>query len=360
MSALPKTGILGYGRFGRALGGRLREAGASVLAHDPQAPPDPEVAAESIEALVEASELLVLAVPLVQMESVLAELVPFLGPHHVVMDVGSVKTKPAAMLERVLGAEIPWVSTHPLFGPVSLALGEPSRVVVCPNPLHPEAVVRVTELYEELGCEVISEDAATHDRIMARTHALVYFIAKGLLDADACVTSPLAPPSVKAIARTVESVREDGGHLFASLHSENPFAGEARQELLDALTSVDRALADQAQADAEAPEAGALRIQEAEGPPPRLLEAREVIDSIDDEILALLARRANVSLWAARVKAEVGRGVRDPRREQELLETRRRAGGELGLDENSVNDIFQAILRFSRGHQTQSEAGAPD
>lgn len=352
MGALPDTGILGYGRFGRALGERLREAGAQVLAHDPHSPPEPEVAADSVEALAEASELLVLAVPLVHMEEVLAELVPFLGPRHLVMDVGSVKTRPAAMLERVLGSDVPWVATHPLFGPVSLALGEPSRVVVCPNPVHPAAVARVTELYEDLGCEVISEDPVTHDRIMARTHALVYFIAKGLLDANACVTSRLAPPSVKAIARTVESVREDGGHLFASLHSENPFAGEARQELLEALGSVDRALTDQAHADS--PQAGPLHIQEPEGPPPRLLEARDVIDGIDDEILALLARRANVSLWAARAKAEVGRGVRDPRREQELLEARRRAGGELGLDERSVEDIFQAILRFSRGHQTQA------
>ncbi|MEE8468162.1 MAG: prephenate dehydrogenase/arogenate dehydrogenase family protein [Planctomycetota bacterium] len=144
MGALPDTGILGYGRFGRALGERLREAGAQVLALDPHSPPGPEVAADSVEALAEASELLVLAVPLVHMEGVLAELVPFLLPRHLVMDVGSVKTRPAAMLERVLGSDIPWVATHPLFGPVSLALGEPSRVVVCPNPTHPAAVARGT------------------------------------------------------------------------------------------------------------------------------------------------------------------------------------------------------------------------
>src|SRR5262249_44128203 len=142
------------------------------------------------------------------------------------------------------GEAIPWVGTHPMFGPVSLARGErPLRAVVCPNPSHADAVARITALFERIGCEVIHEDAAAHDRTMAYTHALAFFVAKGLIDAGTPASAPYAPPSFQAIARTVELVRSDAGHLFEALHRENPYAGEARRRLLDALTTADSDLA---------------------------------------------------------------------------------------------------------------------
>jgi hypothetical protein len=55
-------------------------------------------------------------------------------------------------MTQVFGLAQPWVATHPLFGPASLARGErPLRVVVCPNPLHPEPVRRVVALFDRLG-----------------------------------------------------------------------------------------------------------------------------------------------------------------------------------------------------------------
>ena len=50
---------------------------------------------------------------------------------------------------------------------------------------------------------------------MAWTHALAFFVAKGMIDAGAGMEVPFAPPSFQAIARTIEIVRSDAGHLFA-------------------------------------------------------------------------------------------------------------------------------------------------
>ena len=54
------------------------------------------------------------------------------------------------------------------------------------------------------------------------------------------------------------------------------------------------------------------------------------------------------------MKAELGQRVYDPAREARLLEERRRAAEARGLDPAGIDDIFQAILRFSRRIQDPS------
>ena len=127
--------ILGYGRFGRALAQLVTEAGLSVRAYDPVADVPAEQRASSTRDLVQGATFVVVAVPVPRMHAALTDLRPHLTPGQIVLDVGSVKVGPVAALTAVLGKDIPWVATHPLFGPLSLALAErPLRVVLCPAP----------------------------------------------------------------------------------------------------------------------------------------------------------------------------------------------------------------------------------
>ncbi len=353
------VGILGFGRFGAALADLVLEQGQRVLAFDPQVAVPEDLRADSLGHLLESSDVVILCVPVGVMESTLRSIRPNLREDQLVMDVGSVKTGPVALMQDILGTEIPWAATHPLFGPTSIALGErPLGVVVCPNLQHSSAVERAQIFYENLGCEVRIQEAEDHDQEMAHSHALAYFVAKGFLDSGVILDSPNAPPSAKAIHRTVESVREDAAHLFATLHRENPYAKDARRRLLDALNKVDTVLNQPATKGEEAhQETGLLRFEEAAYVPPQLQEARDIIDTIDEKILRLLAQRAGLSLRASRAKEEVGRAVRDPRRERELLDRRGQLAGDLDLNAEAVAEIFDAILRFSRHHQIQARAG---
>jgi prephenate dehydrogenase len=344
-----RVGFLGYGRFGRAIASLAAESGMSVHAFDPGAEVPADVASPSIPALASSAEILVVAVPVERTGEVLERLAGSAGKQHLVMDVGSVKTAPVAAMAKVLGAAVPWVGTHPLFGPTSLVLGEgPFTVVLCPNPLHPAAASRATAFFEALGCRVVEMDAESHDRSMASTHALAYFVAKGMLDAGVDPEAKAAPPSFQAIARTIQSVRADATHLFTAVHTENPFAAEARRRLIDALVAVDRSLTALKTGKEGDNDRENLVIPDLGGAAPDLRETREVIDEVDRELLALLQRRANLARRAARAKAELGRAVRDPAREADLLRSRRDAAAEQGLDPASVEEIFQAILRFSR------------
>lgn len=235
--------LLGYGRFGRAFADLLLQAGHRVRVFDPQAQvPAPLGAASLAQALADASWI-VLAMPVPHMRDALLALRPLLHAGHTLIDVGSVKLQPCAMMDELLGADIAHVGTHPLFGPLSLARDErPRRTVICPAANHPQAAARASTLFRELGCDVITQSAEDHDRAMARTHSLAFFIAKGLIDIGVDDGAPLAPPSFQGMKHMLAAVRGDAGHLFAAIQRENPFAAEARADLLAELTRVHQQL----------------------------------------------------------------------------------------------------------------------
>ncbi|MRG96220.1 prephenate dehydrogenase/arogenate dehydrogenase family protein [Polyangium spumosum] len=347
--------LLGFGRFGAAIASLLRDADIDVRAFDFRSPVPDEMRADSLPDLVRGRDVVVVAVPVTAMRGAFESMRPLLSPSQIVVDVGSVKLGPSAAMAQVFGAEIPWVATHPMFGPISLSRGErPLVAVVCPSEAHPRAVERVVRLYERIGCTVVLEDEATHDRGMAWTHALAFFVAKGMLDAGAPLDIPYAPPSFQALARTVEAARSDAGHLYAALHRENPYAAEARRKLLEALLAADHNLSG---TDGPPPPSSSLILLPSKGGPEALRETRELIDELDRELVDLLGRRAQLARRAAREKARLGRPVRDPEREAELFAARMRWAAELGLDPASVHDIFDAILQFSRRLQHESPAG---
>jgi prephenate dehydrogenase len=349
------VGVLGYGRFGGALCRLLAEAGVAVRALDPAAYVPPEHAVDSLEALARGADFVVLSVPVPDMRSALTALHAHLSPSQIVFDVGSVKVEPVEAMRDVLGASVPWCGTHPLFGPVSLALAErPLRVVLCPAREHAAAAARVKALYEQIGCEVIEQSPEGHDRVMAYTHALTFFVAKGMMDAGAGVEVPFAPPSFQAISRTIETVRSDAGHLFAAIARDNPFATEARKHLLAALGEIDRALDAQGQRDDGGggdSDAAHFAIPDLGTRSPELKQTRDHIDALDRELVDLLARRAQLQQRAARAKAALGAPVLDANREAEMIAARRAWAAEGPLDPDGVADVFHAVLRMSRRSQ---------
>jgi prephenate dehydrogenase len=287
------------------------------------------------------------------MDRALATIAPRLRPEQVVLDVGSVKLRPCALLERHLGGRIPHVGTHPLFGPVSLARAErPLRAVVCPSPRHLAAADAVRALFRGLGFETLDQRPEEHDEAMALTHALTFFLAKGLVDVGCVAETPFAPPSYHAIARTLEAVRGDGGHLFAAIQNENPYAAGARERLLASLRSTHRRLAEaEVEADAASPRSGRLAIPDLGSRSPELHEVRLLIDELDRELLTLLARRQELARRARRAKAGIGAPVLDAGRERALLQQRRAWAAEAALDPEGVAELFEVVLRLSRRAQ---------
>jgi prephenate dehydrogenase len=357
-SPFGSVGIVGFGRFGRALGELMSEAGLHVRGFDPYAAVPAPLAAASLDELIRSSQAVILAVPVYALDEVTARASALLTARHLVLDVASVKVKPAEIFQRHLADRVPWAATHPLFGPASLARRErPLRVVVCPNDPHPAAADAAARLYARLGCQVRRQTAEAHDREMARTHALGFLIAKAFIDLGIGGEPQSVPPSFRGISATIESVREDAGHLFTAIANDNPYAAEARQEFLAALSHLDEELAhpqpvEPASAQAEFP------IPDFGDRSPDLLEVRELIDEVDRHLVDLLLQRHNLSRRAGHIKRRDGQPVRDAAREDSLLEQRAGWARDGGLDVDGTIRIFKAILEQSRACQITTDEDA--
>jgi prephenate dehydrogenase len=245
-------GIVGFGNFGRFMVQHMHSR-FSIRVHDRLdiadeaaqlgvvAAPLPEVAA---------SEILVLAVPVQNMEEVLRDLrgVPRLP--ELVLDVGSVKVKPLDLMSRYLPKRVEIVGTHPMFGPQSGRHGIAGlKVVLCP--LRTRRLERIRDfLGRELRLEVLEMSPEVHDSEMAYIQGLTHWIAKALRE----IKLPdlrLATPAYVHLLKIEENLRDDSSALFRTIQAENPFAAAARAELLAKLRELDGEIAAMVEAEAE-------------------------------------------------------------------------------------------------------------
>lgn len=86
---------------------------------------------------------------------------------------------------------------------------------------------------------------------------------------------------------------------------------------------------------------------------------RAMVDSLDHDLLQLLARRMSLVREIADYKREHGLRVRDFTREREILSDRHRRAQELGLPAGEIESLFRVLLRASREHQTSLRAELP-
>jgi chorismate mutase/prephenate dehydratase len=82
-------------------------------------------------------------------------------------------------------------------------------------------------------------------------------------------------------------------------------------------------------------------------------ECREEIDSIDNEILKLLAKRIEMSNKIGQIKRVANLPIHQPDRENALLENIKNQAQELGLPEEYVLELYKLILSQSRNAQSE-------
>ncbi|GAB2915554.1 bifunctional chorismate mutase/prephenate dehydrogenase [Rheinheimera gaetbuli] len=82
-----------------------------------------------------------------------------------------------------------------------------------------------------------------------------------------------------------------------------------------------------------------------------LAPLRQQIDSIDSQLVALLAQRANVTAQVGKIKQQFALPVYVPEREQALLSARREQAQVLGVSADLAEDVLRRIMRES--YQTQ-------
>ena len=231
----PSLGIIGFGAFGRLMATHLARH-FTLYAYDPAGDVDTDLAT------VAGCDIVVLATPVNQLETVIREIGPHLRPGTLVLDVGSVKVVPSEIMLRCLPAQVEIVATHPLFGPQSAADGLAGlKIAVCP--LRGDSGLRVAAfLRRALGLTVIVTTPEEHDREAAMVQGLTHLIAKVLVQMEP-LPSRMTTRSFDLLMRATEMVRHDAPEVFEAIERANPYAASVRRRFFDLAAELDSSMA---------------------------------------------------------------------------------------------------------------------
>lgn len=226
-----KLGLFGLGAFGRLIVKHLSPY-FDILAYDPS--PAAKTFARrhnvSLVSLADAAAcpIVILATPIRTLKALCIEIAPHVQKRALVIDVGSVKIKPAQWLLESMPPEVSILCTHPLFGPQSAHKGiSDLEIVVCPvRVAHLMPIIRFLE--KTLDLKVSQTTPEHHDETLAAVQGLTHMIAK--------VMSGLGPLPTEHTTRSydllmkgVGLVSGDSDELFFSIERDNPFASDIRK-----------------------------------------------------------------------------------------------------------------------------------
>lgn len=237
-------GLLGFGAFGRLIAAHLAPH-LPCLVHDPALPQGtalPSGVTSTSLARAASCDLVILAMPVAEMAVACRAIAPHLRPGAVVIDVGSVKLAPAAIMQAHLPAHVGLVGTHPLFGPQSARDGIVGRkIAICP--IRGKAHLPVAAfLRARLGLQVIVTTPEAHDREAATVQGLTHLIAQALARMGP-LPSRMTTASFDLLMQAADMVRNDPPGVLAAIESANPFAAPVRAEFQALIAGLDRAYA---------------------------------------------------------------------------------------------------------------------
>lgn len=200
MKKIDKLVVCGVGLIGGSFALALRRAGLVDRIVGVGRRPEPlqvarqlgvidEVSTDWAEAL-DGAELVLLAMPVGQMDAVAAAIAPHLGPDTIVTDAGSTKRDVIEAVYRHFGAQLAnIVPAHPIAGaeksgPTAARadLYQHRKVVITPLPENdPASVARVRDVWAACGAVLHEMSPQEHDRVFAAVSHLPHLLAFGLV-----------------------------------------------------------------------------------------------------------------------------------------------------------------------------------
>jgi len=239
-------GVIGFGAFGKLLSTVLAKYG-NVLIYSKR-----DIAEEAAESGARQAEfeevakckIIIIATGLNEFEEVCSKLANFVGPKTLVMDVCSVKVKPAQIMSQHLSDKCGLMTSHPLFGPQSASNGDikGQKIVVHPLKLSVSDFAKVKSLLRDiLGLQVIEMTPEEHDHQMAWVHGLTFFVGRGLMSIDP-PKSELTTAYYQKLLDLVELEKSHSEELFNTIEAGNPYAAEIRQKFIGHLETLENEL----------------------------------------------------------------------------------------------------------------------
>ncbi|MFT5424191.1 MAG: prephenate dehydrogenase [Phycisphaerales bacterium] len=244
----PRTALLGFGAFGRLAATHL--AGHTDLAVIDPTASEADVRASgarpgTIEADVPQADLVILAVPVQAIETACRAIASHLRTSSdrppLVVDVASVKMKPAEWMSALLPERCQILATHPCFGPETareLGTIASQPIACCPVRIDDETLAAVrTFLTTTLGLSVIDLTPDEHDEQMALVQVITHLIGHAAHHMS-LPELPTATLAYRYLLQMQHNTERDAPRLFEAIQHLNPHAAKARERFRQAIDAV--------------------------------------------------------------------------------------------------------------------------
>ncbi|MBI2971074.1 MAG: prephenate dehydrogenase [Candidatus Aenigmarchaeota archaeon] len=238
-----EIGIIGFGQMGQFLARHLKAAHHVAAADRTDRSVQAKEEGIDFVSLHEAAskDIVLLAVPTSELRTVLAAIQPALGKDAIVIDVCSVKVLPCSLMKEMLPHN-DVIGTHPLFGPQSGRNGILGlKIVVCPARASNESVEKVKAIFITLGLQILEATPEEHDKAMATAHALMHFMAKGMMHTG-LQDNQIKISALDKALELMDIFRDDSEQLFRDVQNFNPYAKDMRNRFIKELQEIDSTL----------------------------------------------------------------------------------------------------------------------
>lgn len=147
--------------------------------------------AVDLEAAVNASDLVMLAVPVKAIEHVMAQIAPWLKDSTILTDVGSTKLNIIQAASDIWPSlPLGFVPGHPIAGAEKSGVSASDAelflhrkvILTPPDSASPDATLALARLWQSMGAEVVQMDPQRHDQVLAATSHLPHLLAFSLAD----------------------------------------------------------------------------------------------------------------------------------------------------------------------------------
>lgn len=198
----------------------------------------------SNEDAVSSADIVILSVPINAVSNVIPQISPFLRKGTLLMDVTSVKEKPAEIMQKYAPEGVEIIPSHPLFGPRIRSLD--GQVVVLTPPDEGKWFKKVYEFLENEKARVIVTSPQNHDKMMSVVQGLTHFAYIGVastierLNIDVKESRKFASPVYGLMVDMIARIVAQNPYLYYSIQTENKYIEETHKTFI----SVYRELSD--------------------------------------------------------------------------------------------------------------------
>lgn len=241
---MTEVGIIGFGSFGRFISMHLKKNFDIFVSDKIDKSAEADSMGIKFVSVKEAAskEIIILSVPISSLKSILNEIKDSLSDNSIVLDVCSVKTMPCKWMKEILPINIEIIGTHPLFGPQSGRNGIIGlKIVICPVRAKDKTILRVNNMFINIGLDIIKATPIQHDKAMANSHALLHFITLPMINLG-MKDQKIKISALNKVLELIDIFKEDSFELFINVQIFNPEAKKLRKRFIDELMNLDKKL----------------------------------------------------------------------------------------------------------------------